>query len=86
MRGLSSGALIENDIYDKHHLNYLDDGDDEMKRYQLQIDDDKLWRDVKKKATACGITIGIGITELLRYWVRGEFDNIIDEFDDLDKE
>ena len=60
-------------------VNYLDDGDDETKRYQLQIDDDKLWQDVKKKATACGITIGIGITELLRYWVRGEFD-------DLDKE
>lgn len=57
-----------------------------MKKYQLVIDDDKLWRDVKKKAAACGITVRIGMTELLRYWVQGEFDNIIEEFDDMDKE
>ena len=57
-----------------------------MKKYQLVIDDDKLWRDVKKKAVACGITVRKGMTELLRYWVQGEFDNIIEEFDDMDKE
>ena len=53
-----------------------------MKKYQLLIDDEKFWRDVKKKCASCGITAREAITELLRFWVNGEFDDIID----LDKD
>jgi hypothetical protein len=56
------------------------------KKYQLIIDDDGFWRAVKKKAASCEITIRIAIYELLRHWVAGDFDDIIEEFEDWDKE